>query len=171
MLFCPNLLFKLYTSLLSASPSSFLFEGLEEGSDEYIKNIAKLSGLASWNTPPEPYLAGIKRASAKDVVAAYKKVADKIPGDLLLRGIVALCSSPEAYHIVRSSFGRSLAVFNIVSYVLGIGDRHLDNVIVDLSDGSLIGHLLPSSSPPCPPCSPPPFPSWFLTYFLFFDRH
>jgi DNA-dependent protein kinase catalytic subunit len=40
---------------------------------------------------------------------------------------------------VRSKFARSYAVFTICSYVLGIGDRHLDNFLLDTTDGSLVG--------------------------------
>lgn len=33
----------------------------------------------------------------------------------------------------------SLAAFSIASYVLGIGDRHLDNFLLDTSDGMVVG--------------------------------
>jgi DNA-dependent protein kinase catalytic subunit len=34
---------------------------------------------------------------------------------------------------------RSLAAFCTSSYVLGIGDRHLDNFLMDLTDGGVVG--------------------------------
>jgi DNA-dependent protein kinase catalytic subunit len=32
-----------------------------------------------------------------------------------------------------------MAVFSIASYLLGIGDRHLENFLVDTSDGEVLG--------------------------------
>ena len=97
-----------------------------------------------------------------------KKVLELVPPDLLLQGLVALCSSPEAYHLVRSTFGRSLAVFNMAAYILGIGDRHLDNVIVDLRGepacllaASLFSCYLPLAAPLC---LTPTHPSGQLTH-------
>lgn len=34
-------------------------------------------------------------------------------------------------------FGRSCAVMSIIGYVIGLGDRHLDNVLVDLRCGEV----------------------------------
>ncbi len=39
----------------------------------------------------------------------------------------------------RNRFARSLAVFNISSYILGIGDRHPDNFLVDEQAGVVVG--------------------------------
>jgi len=41
--------------------------------------------------------------------------------------------------VVRSKFAKSFTTFSICSYVLGIGDRHLDNFLLDQTNGSLIG--------------------------------
>ena len=32
-----------------------------------------------------------------------------------------------------------MATFNIASYLAGVGDRHLDNFLLDQSDGSVVG--------------------------------
>ena len=38
---------------------------------------------------------------------------------------------------LRGGFARSLATLNACSYVLGIGDRHLDNFLLDTTTGSV----------------------------------
>jgi len=75
----------------------------------------------------------------KAIVKSFDKVQNSISADLLLKGVAALCSTPESYLVLRSKFARSFAVFSICSYILGIGDRHLDNFLLDQSDGSLVG--------------------------------
>ena len=71
-----------------------------------------------------------------------KKVEDQwksISWDLLRRGIMSLCSVPEAYLTIRSHFARTLASFSIGSYLIGIGDRHLENFLLSFKDGGLVG--------------------------------
>ena len=42
---------------------------------------------------------------------------------------------PALLHRRRGGFARSLATLNACSYVLGIGDRHLDNFLLDTTTG------------------------------------
>lgn len=61
-----------------------------------------------------------------------------------------LASSPEAYLSVRNGFVRSLASVSIATWVAGIGDRHLDNILLDPSTGKLVsidfGHAFGSAT-------------------------
>ena len=69
--------------------------------------------------------------------ATLKKVEDqfkKIPRNLLQKGIETLAASPEAYLFIRNQFARSLATFNVCSYIIGIGDRHLDNFLLNQAE-------------------------------------
>ncbi|CDW54300.1 DNA-dependent protein kinase catalytic subunit [Trichuris trichiura] len=43
------------------------------------------------------------------------------------------------YCCLRERFIASFAALSVATYVLGIGDRHLDNILIDLSLGELIG--------------------------------
>lgn len=70
---------------------------------------------------------------------AFRKLWVAGEPSLLRQGIQSLTMSSEAFLAVRSRFTRSLSSFIIGSYVLGLGDRHLDNFIIDESDGSLVG--------------------------------
>ncbi len=85
------------------------------------------------------HLPVLEHAHEKDVVANLERVQSFLPPDLLLRGVSNLCSSPETFIVVRSRFARTFATFTICSYILGIGDRHLDNFLMDTSDGSVVG--------------------------------
>ncbi|KAF9135211.1 hypothetical protein BGW39_004143 [Mortierella sp. 14UC] len=74
--------------------------------------------------------------------------------DLLRQSIARLAASPEAFLMLRSEFAKSLAAVNICSYILGIGDRHLENFLVNLSTGCLIpidfGHAFGSATEALP---------------------
>ena len=43
-------------------------------------------------------------------------------------------SSDKFSHVY---FSRSLAVTSMIGYMIGLGDRHLDNVLVDLKSGQV----------------------------------
>ena len=55
------------------------------------------------------------------------------------RAFLKLSSSPEAFLILRSHFVTSHATLSICHYVLGIGDRHLSNFMLDLETGGAVG--------------------------------
>lgn len=55
------------------------------------------------------------------------------------RSFIHLTSSPEAFLMLRSHFARTYGCMSICHYVLGIGDRHLSNMMVDLEHGGVVG--------------------------------
>ncbi|EPY87131.1 hypothetical protein CB1_000270022, partial [Camelus ferus] len=55
------------------------------------------------------------------------------------RAFLALSTGPEAFLALRSHFASSHALLCIGHWVLGIGDRHLNNFMVSLETGGLIG--------------------------------
>ena len=48
------------------------------------------------------------------------------------------CSS-EAYFTLRSNFGTTHALISVCQYLLGIGDRHPSNFMIDLVTGCMVG--------------------------------
>lgn len=49
------------------------------------------------------------------------------------------CASTNAadWWAVTQSYSRSVAVMSMIGYVIGLGDRHLDNILVDLTTGEV----------------------------------
>lgn len=59
--------------------------------------------------------------------------------DCLRKALYSLSASPESFFAIRNNFGRSLATLCIANWILGIGDRHTGNILVDKKTGELIG--------------------------------
>lgn len=62
-----------------------------------------------------------------------------MPWYLLRHGLENLCFTSSAFLTIKNQFTKSLATFSIASYLIGIGDRHLENFLIDTSDGEILG--------------------------------
>ena len=72
--------------------------------------------------------------TARDrIVTHFRKCQSAIRPDLLREYFLRLAASPEAFLYIRDDFVHSLSAISISGYVLGIGDRHLENFLVDLN--------------------------------------
>lgn len=60
------------------------------------------------------------------------------PSDLLAKELwSSSVSAGEWWQVVRN-YSYSVAVMSIIGYIIGLGDRHLDNVLVDLNSGEVV---------------------------------
>lgn len=50
-----------------------------------------------------------------------------------------MCNSPEAFLSLRSHFISSHALLCVSHWILGIGDRHLSNFMINMETGGMIG--------------------------------
>jgi DNA-dependent protein kinase catalytic subunit len=101
--------------------------------------LQSYSSKANPKTLPGLYYAMFMHASREDTLKKVTKQHESLRWDLLKRGVQALAKSPEAYLAIRGQFARSLSVFSVASYIIGIGDRHLENFLLDHKTGGLIG--------------------------------
>lgn len=85
------------------------------------------------------FCAKVIAPQSAEVESSFENVQALIPGDLLRRQLFDISASFESFLSVRDEFAKSLAVFSACSYILGIGDRHLDNFLLDLRTGAVIG--------------------------------
>ena len=59
--------------------------------------------------------------------------------DLLRNALVKMAASAEAHVALREAFGRSLSAASICQHVMGVGDRHLSNTLIDTVSGEFVG--------------------------------
>jgi DNA-dependent protein kinase catalytic subunit len=85
------------------------------------------------------YYAYIKNIDKKKVTDRFLQVQQILPADLIPKAIAKLCSTPESFLVFRSTFARSYSTLSMCAYILGIGDRHLENFLVDKTNSEIVG--------------------------------
>ncbi|KAM6171214.1 DNA-dependent protein kinase catalytic subunit isoform 3-T3 [Erethizon dorsatum] len=102
---------------------------------DYKEWLAKMSGKHDAGS----YMLMYKRTNRTETVMAFRKRESKVPADLLKRAFVKMSTGPEAFLALRSHFSTSHALLCISHWLLGIGDRHLNNFMVTTETGGMIG--------------------------------
>ncbi|KAL4240201.1 hypothetical protein ACF0H5_000995 [Mactra antiquata] len=77
--------------------------------------------------------------SKTETIRQFAETESKVPWDLFRRSFQHLSTSPEAFHVLRCRSMQSHAVICICQYILGIGDRHQSNFMVNLKTGEMVG--------------------------------
>lgn len=71
-----------------------------------------------------------------------RKVLDELtaetPNYLLSKEIWCYSANCSAWRQAVKNLTNSMAVMSVIGYVIGLGDRHLDNMLVKLSSGELV---------------------------------
>ena len=87
----------------------------------------------------------VKGAKASDpeplnkLVDVFKKILEDNP-PVLHSWFIDQFSDPTAWYLARNQFTRSSAVMSMVGYIIGLGDRHCENILFFKKTGSVL-HL------------------------------
>lgn len=73
------------------------------------------------------------------LIANFEFQTDCLPKQLIKMGLQDISNSPESFFALRNNFAASLAAMNIATWVLGVGDRHLQNILINNKNGKLVG--------------------------------
>ena len=57
---------------------------------------------------------------------------------LMHRWLVGLASDPNAWLSARTGYTATLAVMSIIGHVVGLGDRHGENILFDRTNGDAV---------------------------------
>ncbi|KAK7506701.1 hypothetical protein BaRGS_00002176 [Batillaria attramentaria] len=80
-----------------------------------------------------------QKYSKTETVKEHRAKEGKVPWNLSRRALQQMSTSPEAFHVLRCAMLTSHAVVSVCQYLLGIGDRHLSNFMINLKTGQMVG--------------------------------
>jgi phosphatidylinositol kinase/protein kinase (PI-3 family) len=72
------------------------------------------------------------------LLGIYQELLTETPSDLISNEVQSASSSPDDWLQTVNVFARSTAVMSMLGYVIGLGDRHLDNILLDFETGSVV---------------------------------
>jgi phosphatidylinositol kinase/protein kinase (PI-3 family) len=78
-----------------------------------------------------PLLAGVLRST-------FLSLQRESPKQLLARQLLSAAATPDAWWSSQQCFAASAAVGSVLGWLLGLGDRHLDNLLLDNESGELL---------------------------------
>ncbi|XP_069007483.1 DNA-dependent protein kinase catalytic subunit [Embiotoca jacksoni] len=125
----------------------FVYNTMTEEEQERAKSCALVyQNWLSTFKPPKSSMDGVplyaqayEKAKRAGTVSSFLKVLQHVPSDLLKRAFLKMCNSPEAFLSLRSHFISSHALLCVSHWILGIGDRHLSNFMINMETGGMIG--------------------------------
>uniref|UniRef100_A0A8C0BUS0 DNA-dependent protein kinase catalytic subunit n=1 Tax=Buteo japonicus TaxID=224669 RepID=A0A8C0BUS0_9AVES len=102
----------------------------------YSEWLSKMGGKVQGTSR---YHIMYRNASRTETVMSFKRRESSVPEDLLRRAFLKMSTSPEAFLSLRSHFASSHALMCISHWILGIGDRHLSNFMINKETGGMVG--------------------------------
>ncbi|KAI8065122.1 hypothetical protein BC940DRAFT_87789 [Gongronella butleri] len=75
---------------------------------------------------------------ARILKKVFKDLVDATPRDLFARALWQNSQDGDDWVQKTTRLARSMAVMSMIGYIIGLGDRHLDNVLLDDTTGDLI---------------------------------
>lgn len=116
-----------------------------------IEFVANTQPLHDWLIPAHPryYPKGLKMSQCRKEIdqasgqtasvrlSVYRKVAEKFPPVMRYFFLEAF-PDPDDWYARRLSYTRSTAAISILGHVLGLGDRHGHNILLDKKTGEVV---------------------------------
>ncbi|KIJ69878.1 hypothetical protein HYDPIDRAFT_79167 [Hydnomerulius pinastri MD-312] len=94
--------------------------------------------VRSWSSELSDVFRRIKDASDKDAAELFvSKVLPVFP-PVFHEWFVETFPEPSAWLASRLAYGRTAAVMSMVGFILGLGDRHCENILLDTNTGDVV---------------------------------
>ncbi|KAJ7130974.1 hypothetical protein C8R46DRAFT_1327841 [Mycena filopes] len=94
--------------------------------------------IKSWSSDMNETFRRIKDASDKDAADSFEKnILSKFP-PVFHEWFIETFPEPTAWLASRLAYGRTAAVMSMVGFILGLGDRHCENIMLDVNTGDVV---------------------------------
>ncbi|CAH1764116.1 6132_t:CDS:10 [Entrophospora sp. SA101] len=122
-----------FAKVLQNSNNEDSVENPQRPSDIFFEKISK--GLKKEGFPISTSRRNWPHSVLKSI---FLELVAETPSDLLEKEIWSSCTSSAEWWYKSLSMSRSLAVMSVIGYIIGLGDRHLDNILIDFDAGEVI---------------------------------
>jgi len=85
-----------------------------------------------------PLLTKLKESDEKDAADIFVKQVLSMYPPVLHEWFVEMFPEPSTWLASRLAFGRTAAVMAMVGSILGLGDRHSENILLDTNSGDVV---------------------------------
>lgn len=89
------------------------------------------------NNDARSKIAALKEHSTETKVKTFKKICEKF-NPVLRHFFFEKFSDPDSWFTARTAYTRTTATISILGYVLGLGDRHCQNIMLDTKTGEVV---------------------------------
>ncbi|KAJ6615603.1 hypothetical protein B0H10DRAFT_2220252 [Mycena sp. CBHHK59/15] len=94
--------------------------------------------IKSWSSEMNDTFRRIKDANDKEAADIYRtKVLANFP-PVFHGWFIETFPEPSAWLASRLAYGRTAAVMSMVGFILGLGDRHCENILLDVNTGDVV---------------------------------
>jgi len=100
--------------------------------DRWFRSYAGGQGYS-----PDDYRKLFAKADVDQTRRQFERISGMLPSDLIRRRLERVSRNAESFLEIRQSLARSIGASCIATYLLGIGDRHLENILFCEGDGML----------------------------------
>ncbi|PBK93781.1 hypothetical protein ARMGADRAFT_1100399 [Armillaria gallica] len=94
--------------------------------------------IRSWPADINDIAAKIKAAPDKEAVEIFKARVLCLYPPVFHEWFIETFPEPSAWLTSRLTYGRTAAVMSMVGFILGLGDRHLENILMDINTGDVV---------------------------------
>ncbi|KAG2387963.1 hypothetical protein C9374_000813 [Naegleria lovaniensis] len=103
--------------------------------DNEINNIGFTNNIQAYIS--NTFLKGTKSNAQDFAEQVYKTITTQVP-PVLHNFFLHQFLEPNQWYQSRLNFVRTTAVWSMVGYIVGLGDRHCENILIDLKCGDVI---------------------------------